>query len=429
MPLDYQKPHGRTIELAVSRIKSTDPERRRGILLTNPGGPGVNGQAYPLVLTDPNAAAPLPSSVRDAYDIIGMDPRGVSRSTPVTCDLTPEQMAVGSLPYANGPADVVKQARLAREEAAQCASSDTAWMQPYVSTANTARDMDRIRAALGEPKASYLGASYGSYLGAVYTTLFPQRSDRIVLDSNLGPDGYDIKAMRAFGRGMQDRFPDFAKYVAARPALGFGTTPAQVTATYHRLAAQLDRAPVAGIDGSIFRGLTFDHIYSDGRFEALATVWTSLDQGKPPATIPPPPTTDNTPASRLSVICNDSSWPRSVHSYQRDVAVDRKRYPLIGAASANISACAYWHWKPAEKPVRITDRGPANVLLIQNERDPGTPLVNARKLRAAFGERARMVTIDQGGHGAYVFGANKCGNDAVTAFLVSGSRPARDTDC
>ncbi|AHH99113.1 alpha/beta hydrolase [Kutzneria albida] len=429
VPLNYQDPNGRKIDLAISRLASKSPDKRRGVLLTNPGGPGGAGLDYPGVLTRSELPMPLPQSVRDEYDVIGFDPRGVGHSSPVTCDLTPEQRAIGNLPYAKDSADVVKQAEVAKAEAKQCASSKTGWMLPYVTTANTARDMDRIRQALGESTVSYLGASYGTYLGAVYTTMFPQRTDRVVLDSNLGPGGYDIDAMRGFARGMEDRFPDFAKFAAASPKYGLGTTPVQVTAKFHDLAARLDKAPVAPFDGSLFRSLTFSFLYGDEGFGALAGAWQSLDKGEVPKLEGQAPTTDNLWAARFSVICGDSSWPRSVQSYQTDVAVNRVRYPMIGAGAANIAACAYWPSAPAEPKVRITDQGQSNVLMVQNLRDPGTPWANAVKLRGAFGDRARMVTVDQGGHGVYVFAKNKCGNNTVTDFLVTGKRPAHDTFC
>ncbi|GAB3158215.1 alpha/beta hydrolase [Amycolatopsis stemonae] len=425
VPLDYRNPDGPEIDVAVSRLPSKNPAKRRGVLLTNPGGPGGEGLAYPEVLK----LFKLPQSVLDEYDVIGFDPRGVGHSTPVTCDLTTEQMMIGNLPYAHGPADVVKQAKVAKTEAEQCADARTGSMLPYTTTANTARDMDRIRTALGESTVSYLGASYGTYLGAVYTTMFPDRSDRFVLDSNLGPGGYDIDAMRAFGRGMEDRFPDFAKFAAAHPEYGLGATPAQVTAKFHELAARLDRTPVEGITGSLFRGLTFEGLYAND-LTKLAGDWQGLDHGKapkPPEGVTAP--TDNLFAARFAVLCGDSAWPRSVAGYQLDVAVDRVRYPLLGAASANIAACAFWPATPLEPKVRITGRGPSNVLMVQNERDPGTPLAGARELRAAFGDRARMVTIDQGGHGAYLFAPNKCGNTTVTDFLTTGTRPARDRFC
>jgi hypothetical protein len=137
---------------------------------------------------------------------------------------------------------------------------------------------------------------------------------------------------------------------------------------------------------------------------------------------------DNLISARYYMICNDSRWPRSVQEYQRNVAVDRQRYPMFGAAGANIQPCAFWP-EPTEPPVRITDRGPSNVLLVQNLRDPATPLVGAQKLLRAFGNRATMVTADQGGHGVYPAGKNQCANNAVTTFLTTGERPKRSYHC
>jgi pimeloyl-ACP methyl ester carboxylesterase len=426
VPLDYRDPDGRQIEIAVSRLASKVPSQRRGVLLTSPGGPGIKGLGYPAVL----AGSGLPQEVLDSYDVIGFDPRGVGRSTPVTCDLTPEQQARGNVPpYAHTAADVAREAPNARAVAEQCATSRTAWMVPHTTTANTARDMDRIRAALGAPRLSYLGASYGSYLGAVYTTMFPRRSDRIVLDSSLGPGGYDVTAMRLLARGMEDRFPDFAAFAAARPEYGLGTTPEQVRAKFFHLAERLETGPVQGFDATWFRGVTFDRLYSDADMPLVARTWQALDANQPPPATPAFPSMENFMSARFSVVCGDNRWPRTVREYQRNVAVDRRKYPMLGGSTAGIGPCAFWPDERLQPPVRIGDRGPSNVLMLQNERDPGTPLASAQKLRRAFGNRATMVTADQGGHGVYPFGPNACANDAATAFLTTGQRPSQDLAC
>jgi len=426
VPLDYRDPDGRQIEIAISRLVSKEPSKRRGVLLTNPGGPGGAGLDYPAIL----AGSGLPQKVLDSYDVIGFDPRGVGRSTPVTCDLTQEQQYRGNFPpYAHTAADVARAAGNARTIAEQCVTSRTAWMLPYTTTANTARDMDRIRAALGEPKISYLGASYGTSLGAVYTTMFPKRSDRVVLDSNMGPGGYDITAMRSFARGMEDRFPDFAKFAAAHPEYGLGTTPEQVTAKFFDLAERLQAKPVQGIDGDAFRGFTFDRLYVDAFMPQVAEFWQAVDTDRPVPSIPLLPNMENLMAARFYVICGDTRWPGTVREYRRNVAVDRLRYPMLGGSTAGIGPCAFWPTERVEPPVHIGDRGPSNVLMVQNERDPGTPLAGAQKLRRAFGERATMVTADQGGHGVYPFGRNTCAKDAVTAFLTTGQRPSQDLAC
>ncbi|MBB4686819.1 alpha/beta hydrolase [Amycolatopsis jiangsuensis] len=425
VPLDYRDPDGKQIEIAVSRLASENPARRRGVLLTNPGGPGGEGLGYPALL----AGSGLPQEVLDSYDLIGFDPRGVAHSTPVTCELTPEQQARGAFSsYAETAADVTREADYARTIARQCATSPTAQMLPHTTTANTARDMERIRVALGEPKISYLGASYGTYLGAAYASMFPDRGDRIVLDSNLGPGGYDYTAMRGFARGMEDRFPDFADYAAAHPEYGLGTTPERVTAKFFDLAKRLDATPVHGVNGLAFRGVTFEYLYADASFPTLAKTWQLLDTNQP---LPEQPSTDhdNTMSARLYVVCGDSRWPDSVGDYQHATAVDRVKYPMLGGSTANIGPCAFWPKQRPEPPVHIGNRGPSNVLMVQNERDPGTPLTGARALRQAFGQRARLVTADQGGHGVYPWGKNTCVNDAATEFLTAGQRPAHDLAC
>lgn len=436
VPLDYQKPQGRTIDIAVSRLPSKNPEKRRGILLINPGGPSP-GLGYQAVLV----AAKMPQAVLDSYDLIGFDPRGMGRSTPVKCDLTEEQQLFGNIPpYARNTADVAKRAEQSQQIAEQCAASDTAWMLPYVSAKNTARDLDSIRTALGEQKASYLGASWGTYLGAVYATMFPERTDRVVLDSNLGPAGWDYESQRLWSQGVDDRFPDFAKYVAANyREYGLGRTAEQVKAKYLQLAARLDRTPVKGPDvvwdGVLFRLITFAYSYAATQQPALAGVFKALQANQPP---PPLPASENAKATaagadnlisaRYYMICNDSHWPTSPQSYQRNVAIDRIRHPLFGAAGANVNPCAYWP-KPVEEPVRIGDNGPSNVLMVQNLRDPATPLAGAEQLRKALGDRARMVTADQGGHGVYLLNKNQCANTAATSFLLTGRLPERDYHC
>lgn len=438
VPLDYKQPSGKQIDLAVARLPSKNPEKRRGIMLTNPGGPSP-GLGYLALLV----AAKMPQSVLDSYDLIGMDPRGMGRSTPVKCNLTAEQMLFGNIPpYAKSAADVAQRAEQSQQIAKQCATSETAWMLPHVSAANTARDMDQIRAVLGEPKISYLGASWGTYLGALYTTMFPQHSDRIVLDSNLGPGGWDYESERLWSQGVEDRFPDLAKFVAANyREYGLGRTPAQVKAKYLELAARLDKKPVKGPDvvwdGAMLRLISFGYSYGATQLPALAEIWKSLDANQPPPAAAAKAQArlqakaadaDNLISARYYMICNDSRWPASVQTYQRNVAVDRILHPMFGAAGANIQPCAYWP-KPAETPVKIDDNGPSNVLMLQNLRDPATPLAGAKQLRKAFGDRARMVTADQGGHGVYLLNKNQCANNAGTTFLLTGKLPAQDYHC
>ncbi|MFC0115418.1 alpha/beta hydrolase [Kibdelosporangium aridum] len=429
VPLDYTDQDGAEITIMVSRLASPNPSKRRGVLLLNPGGPGASGLSLPADLV----TLGLPSSVSDSYDLIGMDTRGIGHSSPVSCGFTTDQDYFGNIPpYPVDDAAVTEQAKIAEAVAKQCAENDHDGRLRHLSTANMARDLDRIRAALGEDKASYLGYSYGTALGAAYASMFPDRSDRIVLDSNLGDTFLDRAGMRRFGLGMEQTFPDFAKWAAARhAAYGLGRTPAEVRKTYFALAERLDKNPVGEVDGTLFRLGTFGSLYRESSYAVIAQQWQALlssEAARPSAAQGLSPY-DNAWSVFLAVTCNDTDWPEDVQTYQRGVAEDRKRHPLYGAAPANIMPCAYWRHEPAEPPVKITDKGPGNVLILQNLRDPATPHQGGVMLDEKFGQRSRLVSVDDSGHGVYVFNDNPCALNVATTYLADGKLAATDTFC
>jgi pimeloyl-ACP methyl ester carboxylesterase len=424
VPRDYTRRHGETLELAVSRLPSTDPAKRRGVLLVNPGAQGASQLDFPLTLV----SLGLPATVRQRYDIVMFDPRGIGRSTPVRCDLRPDQSAtVVPPPYARNSADVERRAADARAIAEQCASSSTARLLPHITMANVARDLDEVRKALREKRISYLGYSNGTHLGAYYSELFPSRTDRFVLDSLTGPGGLDSTQARRWARGFEDRFPDFAAWTAGQNATyGLGSTSEAVRKKYFELAGRLDSAPYSGIDGAAFRAMTFGMLYSDSTFAPLAQTWQTIDRG---GALPPPSgDTEWDFSGQLHLACNQPGWPTNVATYQRNVARDRVRYPMFGAATANVWPCAYWP-VAAEPRVPIDPDGPSNLLLVNNLRDPGTPYEGAVEMRRALGDNARMVSVNNGGHLAYLFNDNTCANQAVTTYLVDGKRPASDRIC
>jgi pimeloyl-ACP methyl ester carboxylesterase len=450
VPLDYRHPNARTIDIAVSRIPAGDPAKRRGILMLNPGGPGGEGLDLPSEF-----AQLAPGTVLDEYDRIGFDPRGVGRSTPVTCGLTAAE-TMPNLPYPDADGSIAANVAFARSAARRCAARGGGVL-PFITTANTARDMDRIRQALGETRTSYWGGSYGSYLGAVYASLFPGRTDRMVLDSAVDPDQIWYDEFRQQSAGMAKRFPDAAGYAADNSAtVGLGSTTGQVTKAYLMLATRLDTRPQAipgsttKLTGNLLRFITFNLLYQDAAIPPLAQAWhaaadvadgkaTAEDAGllrqilekvSPAATTSPGVPADNGVAAAYAVVCDDASWPGNAELYARNVAVDRKAYPLSGGAPANVWPCAFWRNKPVEPPVAVTDHGPRNVLILQNERDPATPLSSARGMRRALGSRAALVTVDAGGHGVYgMHGAGACADDLANAFLTGGTLPDRDVHC
>lgn len=450
VPLDYRRPGGRQITVAVSRIRAADPARRRGVLLINPGGPGGEG------LDLPSQALPiLGRPVQAAYDLIGFDPRGVGRSTPVTCGLTAAQLT-SPVPYPAPDGSITENIAFARSTAAGCAA-ESGDLLPYITTANTARDMDRIRQALGEPRVSYYGESYGTYLGAVYASLFPQRTDRMVLDSGVDPARVWYDLLRDQGRGLTERFPDAAAYAADHASdVKFGRTPKAVTASYLALAEHLDARPVAVpgspavLDGNTLRTLTRGLIGSDSTIPALTQVWHAaadlsaghasgeetgllqqvLAQVDVTSGSSPGVPVDNSMAAAWAVSCDDASWPRDVRVYERNVAVDRARYPLTAGSTATIWPCAFWPSDPIEPAATISAHGARNIMILQNERDPNTPLDSGQGLHESLGNRSALVTIDAGGHGVYGNpGPDECGTEAADAFLAAGTMPARDVHC
>ncbi|MFE6450489.1 alpha/beta hydrolase [Nocardiopsis dassonvillei] len=443
VPVDYDDPEGAEVGIMVSRLASTDPDQRRGVLLLNPGGPGGSGLSMPADL----ASLGMPASVLNSYDLIGMDTRGVGHSSAVGCGFTTDQEYFGNIPpYAVDEAAVTEQAAVAEGVADQCARSDGNGLMRHISTANMARDLDRIRAALGEEEASYFGLSYGSALGAAYASMFPGSTDRIVLDSNIGDTFLDYDGMRRFALGFEETFPDFAAWAAERDgSYGLGGSPEQVRETYFETAERLDEeGPVAGVNGHVFRLAVFVGLYNERSYGRTAQLWQSVRladeeavrrhmeesglSGAGAATGELWPS-DNAWSVFLATTCNDVEWPEDLSTYQQGVAEDRERYPMYGAASANVMPCAYWNDAPSEPAVEITGEGPANVLVMQNLRDPATPHLGGVLLDEKFGQRSRLVSVDDSGHGAYVYGDNPCAWDVATSYLVDGEFPERDVSC
>ncbi|MEV7197289.1 alpha/beta hydrolase [Streptomyces sp. NPDC093510] len=436
VPMDYAHPEGKKIEIAVSRIPSEKPAARRGALLLIAGGPGGSS------INDPSGKGQkLPQSVRDAYDLIGFDPRGLGRSTPVDCgfehaDLAPSRLRPWTAPDGSVTENMVTAKRLSDA----CARNGGELIR-HISTADNARDIDRIRAALGEERVSAWAVSYGTYVGAVYSRLFPHRTDRIVLDSNDDPDPTRVGRgwLAAHERGVEDTFPEFAAWASA-PGNEYrlADTAAEIRPLFLRLAARLDREPIpwpgahpAELNGNVLRQTMLNAMADTDDFPGLARLILGARTGDLPPAPPAPPEKilQNSVAVGSATLCNDVAWPTSPAFYQKGVIESRAKYPLTAGMPRNAMLCAAWPFKPKEAPVRIDDRGPSNILLVQNERDPNTPLSGALKLREALGRRATMVTVDATGHDAYLANGNACGDRTVSRFLATGKRPGHDTHC
>ncbi|GGW14854.1 hypothetical protein GCM10018980_62690 [Streptomyces capoamus] len=443
VPLDYARPGGKTIKLAISRLKTSVPGKRHGVLLFNPGGPGGEGLGMPADMKDA-----LPKKVREQYDLIGFDPRGVGRSTPVTCGLTDAEQNFAH-PYK--PETFDRDVKWARTVADKCRTRSGDKL-PYITTRNTARDMDVIRAVLGEKKLSYLGYSYGTYLGAVYAQMFPQRTDRFVLDSSVDPARIWRGMIQVWASGTEPAFTRWTKWTAQHHrTYKLGTTPAQVRKTFWDLVARADRTPIddggekytgddirsglrpvffspkyaaeavaelkkaAAGHGSSRHGLLPSGIRQAPRWAAAA----GSRAAQPPA--------DNGNAVFWTVVCGDTAaWPHDPEQYRRDAIRDKAKYPLYGDFASNITPCAFWN-APAEPATKVGNK--VRLMTVQNQWDSQTPLASGLGMHRAL-KGSRMVYVKGGeGHGVYSGDPRACADRAVNAYLGTGRLPARDVTC
>ncbi|HEY5984947.1 MAG TPA: alpha/beta fold hydrolase, partial [Streptosporangiaceae bacterium] len=240
VPLDHRNPGGRKITLALSMVPATAPAaQRKGDMLVNPGGPGVGG----LTLA-PSVAYGLDRRVASKYNIIGFDPRGAGQSAPALhCDPSFFSGVRPDYVPANQREEQVLIAR-AKRYAAGC-QRRFGWLLPFMTTQDTARDMDYIRAALGQQQISYFGYSYGTYLGEVYATLFPHRVRRMVLDSTVDPTGAWYKDNISQDYAFEGRIEAFFSWVAAHNSVyRLGISRAQVEQAWYRARAALESHPI-----------------------------------------------------------------------------------------------------------------------------------------------------------------------------------------
>lgn len=454
VPLDYNRPLlGDRIKIALTRLKAKNQNQRLGAMLLNPGGPGGSGFDMPLWM-----AELMPQSVLNRYDLIGFDPRGINYSAPVSCGLTLEESFEIAPPLEqNGNFDDT--AEFMHRTADGCGEHSGDQL-PYITTANTARDMDRIRQALGENKIAYYGISYGTYLGAVYASLFPNNTSRFVLDSATNSRGDWRELFRSWGLADESRFPDFAQFLIDNEEdYDLGGTQAEVRATFFALLDKVRQNPVSFPDGTVlndpwFRVYSFAGLYTDSAFADTAEIWrtvkeepTNVAKIQPLAAKLKSPDSaskwldwifggfpdvpeDNSGSATNAVLCDDWQWSRSVDQYRQELAADTAQYPMFAVLGSNIWPCAFWPNDPIAPPTPITSNGPANnILIVHNQRDPATPYANGVEMRSALGQRARLVTVEQGGHGASYGEQNECSKQTVTDFFVSGAFPANDTTC
>ncbi|GAA1798905.1 alpha/beta hydrolase [Nocardioides hankookensis] len=444
VPLDYRHPDGETIELAVLRVPAADPGKRIGSLVVNPGGPGAPGTDYAE-----NAAVPgnvFTAPVLAAYDVVGFDPRGTGSSDPVDCLSDDELDAyVAQDPDPETPAEVQTYTGFVDAIGAGCADRSGA-LAAHVTTIEAARDLDVLRAALGESTLAYYGASYGTKLGATYADLFPDRVGRLVLDGavdvslssrdlSLQQAGGFETALRAYVQSCLDA-ADEGDDCFLGDTLDAGLTRIQ------QLLADVDAHPLPtdgdrDLDvGNAFYGLVLP-LYSRDYWPALTQGLKAAFDGDGTLLLRFSDVyssrgadgyTDNSTEAFYAISCLDDPWSIPASQVPAELPDFEAASPTFGDVFAwGLTGCGGMQVTSSEKPRDIRAAGAAPIVVIGTTRDPATPYAWAEHLADQL-ESGVLVSRDGDGHTGYTEG-NTCVDDAVDAYLLRDTVPEDGLDC
>ncbi|MFK0252110.1 alpha/beta hydrolase [Streptomyces sp. NPDC090445] len=451
VPLDYARPDGPQIRLAVSRAPATGRggAARQGALVYNPGGPGASGLFFPLV-----AGLPEWERIGAAYDLVGYAPRGVGGTAPLSCEdpAAPALAGPTRLPAHPSPADKRARIAAARAYARGCAQRSGAAL-PYHSTLDNVRDLHVLRAALGEPKLTFMGASYGTYLGAVYATRHPGHVRRMVLDSAVNPDPRRIWYLNNLDQaaGFERRWRDFRAWAARHHAVyGLGSTAEAVQASYEKVRDAVGRAPAGGAVGTgelqsaFLQAAYYDEVWPE-RAAALSAFLAGnpaplTEQARPDRDPAAAAARENARAVYTAVLCNDAPWPADWAVWDRDTTEAARRAPFETWANAFLNLpCAYWPVRERQRPVAVGEQSAAlpgeqsavlpGTLVVAAERDGATPYPGALELQRRLGRRSALVTEAGAGTHGVVGGRNACVDGHVERYLLTGAAPGWRVRC
>ncbi|MFC5656098.1 alpha/beta hydrolase [Streptomyces nogalater] len=444
VPLDYAHPDGKQIKLTVSRALATqkDPHNskrkipRQGALVFNPGGPGASGMYFPLAGTVPGW-----QRIAAGYDLVGYAPRGVGRSAPLSCE-DPERFLKAPTAAPTHPSEAYKRERVAQAKAYArgCAQRSGSRLRFYTSL-NNARDLDVLRAALGEDRLTFLGASYGTYFGALYAAMFPSHVRRMVLDAAVDPDPRKIwyHSNLEQSAAFEDRWADFREWIALHDDVyRLGTTSTAVQRGYDTARERL-AAKAAG--GKVGPGQLQNAFLTAGYYEdywpsraAALSAYLHGDPGPLVRLAAPRPETaaeaENSTAVYTAVECNDAPWPTDWEVWDRDNTRLARVAPFETWENAWTNLpCAYWP-APRQQPLDVRT-GPGElppVLILAAERDAAAPYQGALSMHRRLGGSVLVTERDAGTHGI-AGGPNACVNGHLHAYLLQGRVPARHASC
>ncbi|MDH2426490.1 alpha/beta fold hydrolase [Sphaerisporangium sp. TRM90804] len=439
VPLDYAAPEGERIEISLVRLPATG--ERIGSIVLNPGGPGGSGIEYARA-----AKTVLSPDVLARFDTVGFDPRGVGQSAPVRC-LSGAQLDkfIGLDGTPDSPAEVDALAAGA-EEFAQGCEAKSAKLLPHVGTVNAARDMDVMRAALGDQGLTYLGKSYGTYLGAVYADLFPTKVRALVLDGALDPALAPVPAINsAQARGFEVALRSFITDCFKQTSCPF---PVKTTdAALDRISALLKTA-----DQHPLRNGTGDSRKIDESWTTLGIVTALYDRRSWPVlrmaldqafqgdgtTLlrlgdilvdrKKDGTYSNQTEANMAINCVDHPYPTSTSAYEEAAETAQRESPRFGSyVMWGSLPCEYWPVKPTTTDQALKAPGAPPILVVGTERDPATPYEWAKALASQLSSGV-LLSFDGDGHTAYRTGSN-CIDEAVDRYLITRTPPKPNTLC
>lgn len=442
VPLDYENPDPESeLKLAVARKKAGGGGGKRlGSLQVNPGGPGGSAIQY----LQQSAAVGFPAEVRDRYDMVGMDPRGVGRSQPVEC-LSDREM--DSFVRTDQTPDDEKETDAlvsAYKSFAEGCEQRTSGLLGHVSTVEAARDMDVLRAALGDKKVAYYGASYGTFLGATYAGLYPRRTGRLVLDGALDPSLSSREVNRMQTGGFETAFRAFAKDCVGQSDCPLGSKNAEdASAKLSAFFKKVDAKPLStGESRKLTESLATTGVaqamYSEVLWPELRKALTSAMKGDGGDLLALSDSyyerdADGSYANIMyanpAVNCLDLpasfSGPDDV---KKAVPSFQKASPVFGRGFAWAALnCTYWPEKPTGEQHRIEAKGAPPIVVIGTTRDPATPYAWSQGLAGQLSS-GRLLTRDGDGHTAFMQGS-ECVDSAVDEYLVNGKAPEDGTRC